>query len=266
MPAPPAVALAYAPAPVATAGPRPGALPAGLLAIGVVSLLVGIVFLLTSGVTAYTLFDAYLGSVPPPEPPAPKLKTMPPADVTPHAGDYVAADGLKSAARVAVVAAVGARVDLPADRAIMLDRFLADAGRAVMPSVKWPEPGAAAAMPERAIAAAVRTAGSEPDVGDGGVTFFTTVAGRVGVGDTWATFVPAAGGRPLRMDRNTFTAADGAQRWSARAADEWLESLRAGYGAPLADVDVTGEQAAVLLRSLPVPADSTDPPRRPLRL
>jgi hypothetical protein len=70
------------------------------------------------------------------EPPPPKVATpapVPPVEVEPYDGDPADVDGLNRAERDAVVRLVRDRLKLPADRAEMLRRLLADVGRRVFP-------------------------------------------------------------------------------------------------------------------------------------
>ena len=232
--------------PLAYAEPSLPTRPTGLVVIGVMSVLVGVVSILINGYGLFYLASRYSRSVPPPPPPP--AAPLPPATVTPHFGDFVRPRGMKQPERAIVMAAVAQHVALPADRAILLERFLADIGRDAF--------GDSAVTSMAAVTGMLRETGQEKLGRDGagalGTHYIVTAHGRIGLDNTVATFVAdRAPASPVTLEGNMLTDAAGTSRWCAAAMDEWLERLAAGPGRPI----MTAQQAAVLLEhvgNLPV--------------
>ena len=234
--------LSYA-RPAQPAARNPAARPGILTAVCVLAMILGGLSVVINGLGAVVMYQGYRHSIPPAVAPPPPAVPLPPVNVAPHLGDYVSADGLKAPARSAAVAAVKEKVALSDDEAILLDRFLADAGRRVFPNAS-PAPYAPG---DAQAGVAVRGGGRDVNPDHPTPAWFTTDAGRVEVGATSASFEPAGGGPALRLAFNTFTDAAGNRRWAAAAVDEWLETVRARVGR------LSPYQATVLVGHLPGP-------------
>ena len=243
----PNIPFATAPMPViplAYAEPSLPMRPTGLVAIGVMSILIGVVSALISGFGWWYLASRYAASVPP-APPAP-MAPLPPVNLTPHAGDFVGPLGLKQAERAIVMAAVAQQVTLPADRALLLERFLADIGRDAFGAAPLNSPAAAAQQ--------IRQTGQDQLGRDGtgalGTHFIVTTGGKIALDNAVASFLPAGGGTVVALEGNVLTNERGERTWCAAALDEWIETVG---NRPNVCV-LTGQQAAVVLefaRKLP---------------
>ena len=176
------------------------------------------------------------------EPPPPKVVTpapIPPVHVEPYEGDPADVDGLKRAERDAVVELARGQLKLPADRAEMLRRLLADVGRRVLPrdvDLSSPSPNL--------IRASGRAAGPDGD-GPRASHWFVTSRGRVELSDFTATFALDGTTKPTRLVRNVLYDGDAPTRWSAVAIGEALDELRA-----LSNGRMTAYQAAVVRDTL----------------
>jgi hypothetical protein len=174
------------------------------------------------------------------EPSPPKVETgspIPSAQVDPYDGDPADVDGLKRAERDAVVAITRARLKLPADRAEMLRRLLADVGRRV-----FPRDVDLTRSPPSIIVESGRVAGPDGD-GPRASHWFVTPRGRVELSDYTATFALDGATQRVRLVRNVLYDGDARPHWSAVARGEAVEAQRANFRG-----NVTAEQASVLLR------------------
>ena len=244
----PSVAAPIPVIPLAYAEPSLPTRPAGLMIIGILSLLIGMVSALATSSGLYYVCSRYAGSVPPPPPPP--LAPLPPVAITPHAGDFVREWGLKQPQREIVMQGVAQRTALPPDRAILLERFLADVGRKA-----FGDPPFTAADIARDISETGQVPGSGVD-GDGELAthFIVTSSGRIELDNALARFgqgnpragftVAGIGAGGITLDGNFLTIETGARVWGAAALNEWVERIANRPGRPT----LTAQQAAVVLQ------------------
>jgi hypothetical protein len=226
--------LAYAHARVEVERKR----PTRLLVIGIMSLILGAITVLANGYLMATLCRGYARSIPPPAPPP--LPAIPAANVIPHAGDFVRASGLREDDRKPVLQAVATRIKLPPDRAILLERFLADIGRDA-----FGDPLLSARELARDITSVGQEAKGPDGAGELGTHFIVTPRGRLTLDNGVAVFAPSDGRTIYKLDGNILEdARDYEKHWCAAALNEWIEALHRRDARQM-----TAEQAAVLLDS-----------------
>jgi hypothetical protein len=203
--------LSYADRDVYDTGRRPGI----LVTMGIVSVGVGVLALIMNWWTYAPAKQLYEWSEPP-QVAAPQVVVAAAgaASVTPHAGDYIRARGLKHAARARVIAAVEQRGKLLSDRREMLDRLLADAGAEAFGGV------GDSSVVEAPMVSRV------PDGPDGtglGPDIVRTRLGTIEIQNQTATFTATADGRVVSERFITFVEPGAPARWSAWAIDQALE-------------------------------------------
>src|SRR5688572_15783026 len=141
--------------------------PTAVTVLGVVSVCLGVLTALGHGAALVLLLPGLLSATAPPAPPpfASVPAAPPPVPVVPYAGHVEAADGLAPTARDRAIAAVTAKVKLPAERRRMLYRLLSEHGRRVF-ALNGPPVAANTARADDALvidfAARVREAGQLP--------------------------------------------------------------------------------------------------------
>jgi hypothetical protein len=225
-------------APGALAYVRAGVLPrrpAVLTGLGVVTLVYATLGFLVN-VCSFAFHAGVWWLEPPPSPRlVPSPPPIPHVNVEPYDGDPAGADGLDRAARDAVVKQAREQMQLPADRAEMLRRLLADVGGRMFP------PGLDLTSPAPDLFRdPARVAGPDGE-GPRASHAFATPRGRVELSDFTATFAPDGAGAPVRLVRTVLYDGDTPLRWSSSAIAEALEALNGA---------LTAEQASVLLREL----------------
>lgn len=243
----PVIPLAYASATPAGQAEMTYRRPGRLVTIGILSLIFGLLTIGINGAAYWGLHWAHdrlnrmtalrAGSTWSAAAAAPA--PISPAKVTAHLGDFVRPRGLRQQERQTVTAAVAAKIALPPDRAILLERFLRDVGRDAFGE---------SAGSASAVATTIKDACQLPTGRDGAGAFGThlivTDHGRVLLDNSTATFVPAApGARTIILEGNFLNDGPTGAKWSAAALDEWIEGLRAKSP----NGQMTGKQAAVLL-------------------
>jgi hypothetical protein len=191
---------------------RPGA----LVALGVVSLLVGVLSLLASGFTTFFWSTSFRDSLPP----APSASPNPlPAVSLPHyTGETLAPRGLPRARRAALIANVTFTPPFTADRREMLDRLLAEYGQDLLsPDGQFTlTPIAPRIRDTRPVPWAANT--------------FQAPIGTLTVDNVSARIErPRAAGGDLRVVRDVTIDADNHQRLQAGAIDRLIPRLRAAH-------------------------------------
>jgi hypothetical protein len=228
----------------------PGALPVRLIVVAVISILFGGVSLV-AGTTQYpNMADLYRRSIPPapPVPPPPP----PPANVTPYDGDFIRARGLPYGVRDALTKSISQRLKLPPDRSIMLERFLADAGRDAFGDVT----PAQAVDPWALITEAGQSSSGFDGKGPFAPHFVVTRFGRLELNNSRVIFTASDPAMSVTLDGTLLTTPDGKARWSARAVKSTLVRLSRRR----ATHPITAEQAAVLAGHIAeAPANSWPP-------
>src|SRR4051794_19949975 len=228
----PVLPLAYAQAHIETNLKR----PARLLVIGIISLLIGLLTVLGNGILTVVLCRGYANSIPPPPPPP--LPPIPAANVMPHGGDYARETGLKADDRKVVLEAVASKLTLPPDRAIMLERFLADIGHDAFGDPPFSS---------KELASRITEAGQEAKGRDGagalGTHYIVMPRGRITLDNSFAVFAANGSGNMVALDGNIVEGLDlYEKRWCAAALNEWIESLHRRDAR-----EMSAQQAAVLL-------------------
>jgi hypothetical protein len=144
--------------------------------------------------------------------------------IAPYDGDRKGAAGLGRDARFAVVSAVHAAAPLSGDRQVMLDNLLGEWGARLFPGTPATSDAARQAILEVGQLPAgpdgLRTAGSH---------YFRTAGGAVLIDDARARFIPASGGKELRVDGNVVLSGEYGVRCNAWIARE-LDRLRTSLG------------------------------------
>ena len=220
------------------------ALPGSLVAIGIISILWGLIQAAGGAAGTAMVMPAYRRSVPPP-PPAPR--PLPPVNLKPHRGDFVLETGLKAADRVAVVEGLRRKTKLSPDRLAIVERFLADDGAEIFPGGPLTAESVAEAVQDTG-----RNATGPDGSGDLATDYFTTASGRVEVDNAAVRFTPSAAGNrvPRRMSGNVYVPHNSSPgEWGARALDEWIEAEQHRQKGRL-----TAEQAAALISIVPGPS------------
>jgi hypothetical protein len=218
--------------------------PGSIVAIGILSLLVGLLSAAMNGALGIWWGWAYARSVPPP----PEPGEAPPIEArTPFQGDYVGQRGLGKAERLNVIDAMRKTVAFTPDRQAMLDRLLADAGRDIF--------GDAGGDLARAIVAKGRATAGPDGTGALASHYFTIRGGgRAEVNNTSATFTGGVGMPVIRVDFNVFGTHTSQPRWSAVAISQALADTRVRLNGRLTEL-----QAAAIIDQLPAPV--FPPPR-----
>lgn len=226
--------------------------PGLVLAIGVLSICIGLLSALVDGVSLSRLPRLYAAAKPKWLLPAPKPPAPP--QFAPYAGDLAVPAGLGRADREAVVAFAKQKLpNFSPDRQVMLRRLMGEFGRVALPPLRSPATSAD-------VAAAVREAGQLPSGPDGlhtlGTHYLRTDAGAVFIDDGVARFKPAGpGGAEVRVVGDIAIDAAGQRvRSAVVVADELDEIHRQLHGA------VNSMQAAALAKHLRGPLPPPLPP------
>jgi hypothetical protein len=209
----------------------PGRLPGSFIAIGVISVLWGVVALIANLKTIPDVKAAYRQSIPP----TASVASYPAPTFAAFDGDIVAPSGMPLEARLAAVSAVNDRLKLSADRKLMLEWFLADAGKDIF-SGSLADPATFASQIQNAQPAEQDADGSHPDV-------FTTLLGRVEIRDTSVVLQSGSGGQ-TQLQETILTLPNGQQRWSSQAIKAAVLSLQNVDGSPATPM----QTAAIALR------------------
>ncbi len=224
-------------APYAPPPRNPGRTPGGLIAIGVISVLLGLLAIIVNFLALPDLQTAYKRSIPPPPPPPPVPYA--PVNVPPYDGDVVGEGGLPVETRRAVVKAVDQRLKLSPDRAMMLEWFLADEGRNMFGPISS-DPAAIDRLMTDFAAASQSLSGDGPDS-------FSTAQGHVQIYDSLVHFRNTVGEETV-LDGNVLKLPNRSTRWSSWALKEQAERWRTdrgSYGTP-----ISPQQVTVLLKHL----------------
>jgi hypothetical protein len=213
--------LSYAGRDVNDTGGRPGI----LVAMGIVSVGVGVLALIVNWWLYAPAKQIYEWSESPKVVAAPVSAPAPVPQVTPHAGDYIGAHGLRHSERERVIEAVERRGKLLSDRREMLDRLLADAGEEAFGRVG----------DSSLVEAPDVSRGSEGPDGKGlGPDIVRTRLGTIEIQNQTATFKAAADGRSVSERFNTFIEGGAPPHWSARVIDQALERAHRRNSSPSA--------------------------------
>jgi hypothetical protein len=243
LPSPPPPPLPRATPVVAYAAPGMPKLgrPGGVIAMGVVSIVLGILFTLLNVAGGLALGIVLRNATSPATAADPGI-VRPPAGLAPYAGELPRPDGLNAADRATAVRAMHAALPMSHERRVMLLRLLAECGRTALGDPPAP-------LTADAVKAAVRTAEQLPAGRDGlrdwGTRHFATPAGALLIDDDLARFVPAGGGSPVRVEDEAVVDGAGRRRRSASVVEEELARVHA-----LTAGAANARQAAVLASHL----------------